>query len=182
MKTNTKNVIYLIGCFAFVLAVCAAVGIYTGLHSFYFAWVLNFMLMTGVLFSTQTFKPQLTSVYYHPKKWEAEGKIYRRLGVNVFRKILVWVGWEKIHKVSNPVKPSLEALVHLEQGTRQSEFGHLIIFFIVLAISAGVALYAGFGQSLWLIATNIVLNAYPIMVQRYNRPRLQSVIRRIKGI
>lgn len=166
-----------------VIAVAISLGVayWQGLQSFVFAWTLNFMLMMAVLSFTQTFQPRLTSTYYHAKRWEAEGKIYQWVGVNGFRKILVWVGWEKLNKASKPVKKNLNALKQLEYGTRQSEFGHLIIFFIVLAVALFVGVHHGLRQSLWLHLLNIVLNAYPIVVQRYNRPRLQKAIKRMKG-
>lgn len=132
--------------------------------------------MMGVLHITQTFKPRLISTYFKSKKWEAEGKIYKRMGVNEFRKILVWVGWEKLNKTSNPVKKNLNTLKQLEYRTRQSEFGHLIIFFIVVIFEFVVMLKYGIIQSLWLFFLNIVLNVYPIGVQRYNRPRLRNII------
>ena len=174
---------YLGVCFVLLFVVCTvvAVALWQGLHSLLFAWVLNLMLMMGVLYVTQTFKLRLASTYYDSKKWEAEGKIYKWFGIHGFRKILVWVGWEKLNKASNPVKKSLDALKHLEYGTRQSEFGHLIIFFIVLVFALFVGFYSGFKQSLWLFMLNVILNAYPVGVQRYNRPRLQKAINKING-
>ncbi len=133
--------------------------------------------MMAVLSFTQTFKPRLTSTYYSPKPWERNGKIYEWFGINGFRKLLVWVGWEKLNKAANPVKKDLDALNHLEYTTRQSEFGHLVIFFIVLTFTLFVSLDYGFRQSIWLLSLNILLNLYPIWVQRYNRPRLQKIIR-----
>lgn len=165
-------------CFVLLFVVCSvvAVALWKGLSSFLFAWILNFMLMMGVQYITQTFKFPLSSTYYKPKKWEAEGKIYKSFGVNGFRKLLVWIGWEKLNKASNPVKKSLDALKHLEYNTRQAEFGHLIIFFIVFALTLYVGFYYGFEHSIWLLVLNVLLNAYPIAVQRYNRPRLQKAI------
>ena len=49
-----------------------------------------------------------------------------------FRIVLVWVGWEKLNKASNPVNKNLDTLIQLEYRTRQSEIGHLFIFIIVL--------------------------------------------------
>ena len=174
---------YLRVCLVLLIVVCTvvAVALRQGMHSFLFAWVLNFMLMMGVLFFTHTFKLPLASTYYDSKKWEADGKIYKWFGIHGFRKVLVWVGWEKLNKASNPVKKSLDALKHLEYTTRQSEFGHLIIFFIVLVPTLFVAFYYGFKQSLWLLMLNVILNAYPVGVQRYNRPRLQKAINRIRA-
>ncbi|PRD57457.1 hypothetical protein [Sphingobacterium gobiense] len=174
---------YLKVCFVllFVVFTVVAVALWQGLYSFLFAWVLNFMLMMGILYITETFRPRLISPYYNSKKWEIDGKIYKWYGVDVFRKILVWVGWEKLNKASNPVKKNLDALKQLEYRTRQSEFGHLIIFFIVLIFNFVVAFRYGALQSLWLFFLNLVLNVYPIGIQRYNRPRLRNIINRNKG-
>jgi uncharacterized membrane protein YphA (DoxX/SURF4 family) len=165
----------------FVVSLVVAVALWKGLHSFLFAWVLNLMLMTIALYISQTFQLKLASTYFNSKKWEAEGKIYKWLGVNGFRKLLVWVGWEKLNKATNPVKKSLDALKHLEYGTRQSEFMHLIIFFIVLVFNLFVGFNYGCRQSLWLLFLNIILNVYPIGVQRFNRPRLRKAITKMKS-
>jgi hypothetical protein len=86
------------------------------------------------------------------------------------------LGWEKLNKKDNPVARNLKALNHLEYRTRQSEFGHLIIFFIVLGFNIFVAVRYGILASIWLFILNILLNLYPIFLQRYNRPRLQRAI------
>lgn len=149
---------------------------YIGVTGFLFAWILNFMLMMCVLMFTETLKPKFDSGYYKTKDWENKGKIYENFGINIFRKLLVLVGWEKLNKKSNPVKNDLEALVFLEYRTKQSELGHLIIFFIVLGFTIYVALKFTFAESLWLLFLNIILNVYPILLQRYNRPRLQRAL------
>lgn len=164
----------------FAVSVVVAVTIWKGMHSFLFAWTLNFMLMIAVSYLTLTLNLELKSSYYDSKKWEDDGKIYKWFGINGFRKILVWIGWEKITKVNNPVKKNLDALKQLEHSTRQSEFGHLVIFFMVLIPTLFIGFNYGFKQSLWLIGLNIVLNAYPVVLQRYNRPRLQKVIHNSK--
>jgi Glycosyl-4,4'-diaponeurosporenoate acyltransferase len=171
---------YLRVCFAlvFVLIPVTSVAIWRGMHSFVFAWVLNLMLMMGMLYITQTFKPRLRSNYYDSKKWESKGTIYKWFGVNAFRKIMVWIGWEKLNKASNPVKKNLDVIKQLEFRTRKSEFEHGIIFFIVLIFNMVVLLKYGILESLWLFFLNLVLNVYPIIVQRYNRPRLRKIINR----
>ncbi|TKC00760.1 glycosyl-4,4'-diaponeurosporenoate acyltransferase CrtO family protein [Pedobacter cryophilus] len=151
-----------------------------GLQGFLFAWMLNFVLMMCVFAYTQTLKPKFDSTYYDEKSWENKGKIYESLGINVFRKLLVLVGWEKLNKKANPVEKNSKALIHLEYSTKQSEFGHLIIFFIVIIFNIMVAFKFGFGESVWLLVLNILLNLYPIFLQRYNRPRLKKAIRLIE--
>ncbi len=147
-----------------------------GLQGFLFAWTLNFVLMMYVFFFTETLKSEFKSAYYVEKIWEKKGKIYEAFGINLFRKFLVIIGWEKLNKKANPVEKNLQALEHLEYRTKQSELGHVIIFFIVLAFTIYVAITFGIKESLSLIILNIILNVYPVLLQRYNRPRLQRAI------
>lgn len=67
-------------------------------------------------------------------------------------------------------------MIQLEYNTRKSEFGHLIIFIIVLFVTIFVVLRFDIKESLWLIGLNLILNIYPILVQRYNRPRLRRLL------
>jgi hypothetical protein len=158
------------------IAVCYAIARWKGLNSFLFAWILNFMLMMTVLAFTQSVSPALRSSFYLPAKWEKSGRIYELLGVNLYRKLLVLVGWEKINKAANPVSKRKNALIHLEVNTRRSEFGHWLIFFIVTGFAIYVAFAYGLVDSLPLIILNLLLNLYPVLVQRYNRPRLLKLI------
>lgn len=159
-----------------VVIVTIAMAYWQGLTSFVFAWALNFVLMTAVLYLIETFRPALNSSYYHSKKWESKGQLYSSFGVNIFRRLLVLVGWEKLNKAKNPVNKHISALEMLEYRTRQSEFGHSIIFLIVLIPTIVVIIKFGFKESIWLFVLNILLNIYPILVQRYNRPRIRRLI------
>ncbi len=143
---------------------------------FTFAWILNFMLMFCVLMFTETLKSEHLSEYYLEKKWEQRGKIYKKIGINFYRKLLVLVGWEKLNKKANPVNGNMGTLLNLEYKTKQSELGHLIIFFIVLGFTIYVIIKFSFIKSIWLILLNILFNVYPIFLQRYNRPRIQKAI------
>lgn len=67
---------------------------------------------------------------------------------------LGWMG--ELNKSSSPVKKNLDALKHMEYSTRKSEFGHLIIFFIVLGFTFFVGLYYGIRKSMWLVLLNII--------------------------
>ncbi|MCF0069638.1 hypothetical protein LZD49_04090 [Dyadobacter sp. CY261] len=132
--------------------------------------------MGCVLTFTETLKSQLSSSYYNEKVWESRGKIYESLGINWFRKLLIWIGWERLNKKSNPIEKNTKALMHLHYQTKQSELGHIIIFFIVMGFNIFVAFKFGLLKSLWLLTLNIFLNLYPILLQRYNRPRLARAI------
>jgi hypothetical protein len=91
---------------AFTIAFCVAVtcvaALWLGLHSFLFAWAFNIMLMAISRAIMEALKPRLQSSFYHSKPWERKGSIYKWVGVNLFRKGLVLVGWEKQTKASFP--------------------------------------------------------------------------------
>ena len=149
---------------------------YIGMQGFAFAWALNFILMACVLTFTETLKSPLISLYFSEKTWERRGKIYEHLGINFFRKLLVRIGWEKLNKKSNPIEKNTKALVNLHYQTKKSELGHVIILLIVLGFNVLVAFKFGVLKSLWLLILNVLLNLYPIFLQRYNRPRIERAI------
>lgn len=153
-----------------------ALVLYVGVQGFLFSWILNFALMMCVFNFTEVLKSQFTSSYYNQKSWERKGKIYEVLGINIFRKLLVLIGWEKLNKKANPIEKNTNALIHLQYRTKQSEFGHTIILFIVLGFTIFVVYRYGIKESLSLVLLNILLNLYPILLQRYNRPRLERAI------
>jgi hypothetical protein len=156
-------------------SICALVH-YIRMDGFSFAWALNFLLMICVLAFTEALKSQLTSSYYNEKGWERRGKIYEPLGINFFRKLLVWIGWEKLNKKATPIEKNTKALMNLRYQTKKSELGHVIIFIIVLGFNVFVAFKFGVLKSLWLLILNVLLNLYPIFLQRYNRPRIERAI------
>lgn len=160
------------------LLVIYAIALWLLFTSFLFSWILNFWLMTCYSMLAALIKPKLDSSYFDVKKFEKGGEIYKYFGVHFYRKILVWVGWEKIRKQGNPIIKDPHSLRIIEYNTRISETGHTMIAFIVFGITIGLS--TSLHQAKWLMITNIFLNVYPIMVQRYNRPRLRSVIENLK--
>jgi hypothetical protein len=170
-----KNLI-LILITAFTIGSIWALTYYIKIDGFSFAWALNFLLMFCVLAFTEALKSPLTSSYYNEKGWEGRGKIYENLGINFFKKLLVLIGWERLNKKSNPVENNIKSLMNLHYQTKKSELGHVMILLIVLGFNVLVAFRFGVLKSLWLLILNILLNLYPIFLQRYNRPRIERAI------
>lgn len=158
------------------IALTGALVHYMKMPSLAFAWALNFLLMFCMVFFTETLKSPFTSPYFKAQPWEQKGKIYESLGVNFYRKLLVWSGWEKLNKKSSPVDKNTKALVHLLLQTKKSEFSHLIILIIVFGFNVFVAIKYGVLKSLWLLVLNVLFNLYPVFLQRYNRPRLERIL------
>lgn len=157
---------------------CYTVGKLFGFSSFTFAWILNFSLMALYTFIAARIPFQLKSSYFKPRKFEKQGRIYRAAGVLVYKKLLVWIGWEKLNKQNYKLKPDFKVLEQLEYQTRSSEFGHAVIFLIVCLTA--LFLTDTFREAKWLLILNLLLHFYPVILQRYNRPRYKMILDRYK--
>ena len=145
-----------------------------------FSWTLHFSLMFWISMVTFYLAPALNAPYFNSHPKEKEGRIYTVLGVHWFRRLLVLSGWEKLNRKNNPIRKTLPALQQYERATRTSEFNHTVIAFIVVLITGYVWVKYSFRAAFWLLLFNVLLNIYPIIVQRYNRPRLRQIIKKMR--
>ena len=158
--------------------VCYYWGRFSGFTGFSFAWILNFVLMAWYTYIDSLFNWKYESSYFKPRSFEKGGSIYKFFGVHLYRKLLVWTGWEKISRKDNKISSKRDSLKLAEFKSRSSEAGHSIIFLIVALTTILVA--ENLREALWLIILNLLLNIYPIMVQRYNRPRYRRILRKME--
>ncbi|TCD01201.1 glycosyl-4,4'-diaponeurosporenoate acyltransferase CrtO family protein [Pedobacter psychroterrae] len=177
-----KKTLTLILIVIITIGAMVAVVHYVKMDRFSFAWILNFLLMFFIVFFTRALKSPLTSTYFNEKSWERRGKIYEQLGVNFFRKLLVLIGWEKVIRKSFPIAHNSKALENLHYQTKKSELEHLIILIIVLGFNIFVAIKFGVVKSLSLLILNVLLNLYPVLLQRYNRPRIERAMNLSKRV
>jgi hypothetical protein len=57
---------------------------------------------------------------------------------------------------------------------RKAEMSHLFIFLIILAFMLYALANGWFSAAGWLLIFNMLINGYPVILQRYNRVKLQS--------
>ena len=157
--------------------VCYYWGIFSGFTGFSFAWILNFVLMAWYTFLDSLFNWKYESSYFDSLAFEKAGTVYKFFGVHFYRKLLVWTGWEKISRKDMKISSKRNSLELAEYKSRSSEAGHTIIFLIVGFVAILVA--RNLQEALWLIILNLLLNVYPIMVQRYNRPRYRRLLQKM---
>lgn len=157
--------------------ICYYWGEFSGYTGFSFAWIINFVLMAWFTYIDSQFDWKYNSSYFDAKAFEKRGAIYTLFGVHYFRKLLVLTGWEKISRKNILISHKKSALIEVEAKSRSSEAGHGIIFVIVALVTVVVS--DNFRDALWLILLNLLLNVYPIFVQRYNRPRYRRLIQKL---
>ena len=106
-----------------------------------------------------------------------EPTLYRRLGVNFVKRIVVTRLWHLVVGVETPVKPRhrRELLDQTKNTTLGAEVCHgatLVLIFMVALCYVAVGRYSG---AVWISAFNVALNGYPVMLQRVNRFRVAQI-------
>lgn len=116
---------------------------------------------------------------YRARKWEDGGKIYMKLGVHLWKdrvpdmsRIIPGVVKKKAHLARTP-----ETMYRLIQETCVAEFIHwLLIIVISPLVFAAIRGALGVAAAVVYAAGNLVF----VIIQRYNRPRLVEIHKRME--
>lgn len=115
---------------------------------------------------------------YQPRKWEKEGNFYQSVFHIKNWKPLVWDAGKVFQKdfkkdhvdATNPM--SLERWI---VETCRAEWCHWVTFVLIVPLFS----FNPPGMSFFWLIYDSVLNLAPIIVQRYNRPRLMRMLQRL---
>jgi hypothetical protein len=107
---------------------------------------------------------------------EYSSKFYKSMGVITFKKILQRYSIPCSTRKIILKGKSLSSIENLSKQMIDSEQGHTLGFElnIVLAILFGTLRDIQF--ALWLTVFNVIMNLYPVFVQRFNRNRIRLLI------
>lgn len=122
----------------------------------------------------------LAELYFRPRAFEANGRLYEWLGVVAFKRLLLRLartdargGAPKPYFLAGRSPDDLRAF---EKITRRNEVIHLV----AMVPAAGGLVLAGLDNA-WLaaaLALVLVANFHPFVLQRYNRIRIRRVLER----
>jgi len=124
---------------------------------------------------------KITDAWFDPKSFEENPELYEKLGVRTYKKYMPISGdvvyravYKKLGAPDWARHGNLQSLKNMERFTRVLEAGH----------EAGLAIWAsGIGlmlanghikEAAFWGGMNMLVNVYPIMLQRYNRSRLYT--------
>ncbi|HET9950869.1 MAG TPA: hypothetical protein VFS09_03650, partial [Candidatus Eisenbacteria bacterium] len=114
--------------------------------------------------------------FYRLRAWERDGRLYRALGVPWFRAV-VRRGPLSIFNRALPAAWHAGNAALIERETRAAEAAHGIAFGIVLLLAAAALLRGEPERAAWLVALDIPMNLYPVLLQRDHRLRLAEALR-----
>jgi hypothetical protein len=140
-----------------------------------FAFVVVWAPMTWLGTVSRLFQPRLPREFHELRDFERDPRLYELVGVRFVKRLLrrgpLAVFNPGLHL---PAERSPERLAELEQGMKDAEASH----FILLVATLGVVINAA-ARGWWLTAGlttlfNLMMNGYPVMLQRYNRVLLHA--------
>jgi hypothetical protein len=151
-----------------------------GVRSPLFAFLANWLVMAWGAITGQVWELLLPAGYYRLRAFESDGGVYEYLGIRWFKKLVrhgpLTVFAPTLRSKRKITELPRAELITLQREMCKTETGHLAIG-LVAALMAGYALLRGWWDAAgWLLLFNILINAYPVMLQRYNRARLQPLL------
>jgi len=134
------------------------------------AWSPNGLFLAAFMKGALRFPRFLEPV--HP----IEPVLYRWLGVGLVKRIVANQLWPMLHGFKPPPKPkNREAFLDgIEHTMRAAEICHAATFVLASCIAFYYMATGRTSVAIWITTFNVVLNVYPVMLQRSNRWRMQQ--------
>lgn len=153
------------------LLVWAAVAL--GANSGWFAFLVVWVPMTCLGTISRVMQPRMPRRYHELRDFERNGRAYEVVGIRVVKWTLrrgpIAVFNPDLHL---PAQQSPGRVAHLEQRMRDAEASHTILFLATVPVVLHAAARGWWGAAALTLLFDVVMNGYPVMLQRYNRARL----------
>ena len=177
METFKKPLLFTVATVAAIALIQWTWGSF-GFRSPVSVFLVNWLAMSWMAIIGQVVHLSFAPGYYHVKPFERTGQVYERLGIRLFKK-LVRRGPLSIFSptLRLPKEKTVLALRDLENEMRKAETGHAVIFVLVLLFAGYLLLKGWLDAVVWTMFFNMLINGYPIMLQRYNRVKMQELFR-----
>lgn len=141
----------------------------SGLFAFLVVWVP----MTWLGTVSRAVQPRLPESYHRLRPVERDGRVYELVGVRVVKRLLRRSPLAFFNPdLHLPAERTAEQLAHLEQRMEDAEASHAILFAATWAVVLHAAIRGWWGAAVLTMLFDVLLNGYPVMLQRYNRALL----------
>lgn len=144
-----------------------------GVRSVWFALLVVWLPMTWLGTVSRVVTPRLPGWYHELRPVERDGRLYELVGVRLFKQLLrrgpLAVFNPDLHL---PREPTPDGIAHLDQRMRDAEASHAILLVLTFAVVAHAAVRGWWAAAGWTSLFDLLVNGYPVMLQRYNRALL----------
>lgn len=143
------------------------------------ALLVVWLPMTWMGIVSRVVRPRLPARVHALRAVERDGRVHELLGVRVAKRLLrrgpLAVFNPHLH-LPDPRLPAAEAeaaLLRLEQRMRDAEASHAIMFAVSLLAVGYAAARGWWDVAAWTALFDVLVNGYPVLLQRYNRALLR---------
>lgn len=138
---------------------------------------VTFAIM-AVLFWISRVRPIRFGSGFHKTRGFESRALYRALGTDSFRKVLLWSPFRSLNADVHLRGTSVDHLQALLKQTELAEASHVIAFVVMIPVTYLYATGNDPSFAYWLSAFNIVGNVYPVLLQRMTRVRVSGLLAR----
>jgi hypothetical protein len=138
-------------------------------------WI-NWLIVLYVFLTHKISKISFPNRFYQIQKHEYSGLFYQKIGVKLFKKILVKNPLPLSTAKLSLKNKSIESIRKLENQMRVAETVHFISFVISILVMLLFVFLRDLRFIYFMIFFNLIINLYPFFVQRYNRNRINNFL------
>jgi hypothetical protein len=146
-----------------------------GATSVAFAFLVVWAPMTWLGTVSRVVRPRLPRRYHELRDFERDPWFYERLGVRLVKRLLrrgpLAVFNPGLHL---PAERSSERLAELEQRMKDAEASHFVLLVAMLGVVMNAAVRGWWVAAGLTLLFDVLMNGYPVMLQRYNRVLLSA--------
>jgi hypothetical protein len=146
-----------------------------GASSAGFAFLVVWTPMTWLGTVGRVIKPRLPRRCHELRDFERAPRLYELLGVRLVKRLLRRGPLAMFNPgLHLPAEPSPARLAELEQRMKDAEASHFILVVTTLGIVINAAAHGWWLAAGLTLLFDVVMNGYPVMLQRYNRALLSA--------
>ena len=140
-----------------------------------FAFVAVWAPMTWLGTISRWVPPRLPAGWYRLRGFEGDGRLHELLGARAAKALLrrgpIAAFNPHLHL---PAEWTPAALADLERHMEVAEASHVVAGAIGLGVAALAAAHGWWAAAVWTVVFDVLLNGYPVLLQRYNRALLHG--------
>lgn len=138
-----------------------------------FAFVIVWLPMAWLGALSHVVAVRLPARYHELRRFEHDGRAYELVGVRLIKRLLrrgpLAVFNPHLHL---PAERTPAAISALDQRMRDAEASHSVLFVLTIGVAVHAAIRGWWAAAGWTLLFDVLVNAYPVMLQRYNRALL----------
>ncbi len=153
-----------------------------GVRSLWFAFFVVWVPMTWLGTVSRVATPRMPDRYHLLRGFEKDGQLYELLGVRLVKRLLRRGPLAVFNPdLRLPSEPNTANVTRLDQRMRDAEASHFILLVLMFGVVANAAVRGWWAVASWTLLLDILLNGYPVMLQRYNRALLSHRYETLEG-